>query len=76
MTDRALPVLRRGEVSQQSDVRGSGQRAGFANEDTTPPYVVVSLSVTRSDRRAAPNAIGVKVRFSEMMKLERVGSPP
>jgi outer membrane receptor protein involved in Fe transport len=41
---------------------GSGQRSGFANEDHTPPYVIVNAGIAK-DIKWSPNAKPITLRF-------------
>jgi outer membrane receptor protein involved in Fe transport len=50
---------------------GSGQRSGFANEDHTPPYVVVNAGVSR-DFKWSPDAKPVSLRFDVVNLFDKV----
>jgi outer membrane receptor protein involved in Fe transport len=50
---------------------GSGQRSGFANEDHTPPYVVVNAGVSR-DFRWSPDAKPITVRFDVVNLFDKI----
>jgi outer membrane receptor protein involved in Fe transport len=50
---------------------GSGQRSGFANEDHTPPYVVVNAGVAR-DFKWSPDAKPVTLRFDVVNLFDKV----
>jgi outer membrane receptor protein involved in Fe transport len=50
---------------------GSGQRSGFANEDHTPPYVVVNAGVAR-EFKWSPDAKPVTLRFDIVNLFDKV----
>jgi outer membrane receptor protein involved in Fe transport len=60
-----------GTLFTTSLIYGSGQRAGFANEDTTPPYVVVNAGVSR-EFVWSPDAKPLTLRFDIVNLFDKI----
>jgi outer membrane receptor protein involved in Fe transport len=52
-------------------IYGSGQRSGFANQDNTPPYVVVNAGVSR-EFRWSPDVKPVTLRFDVVNLFDKI----